>query len=69
MLSAEGRLSAWILGLLPIVFALYLVLVRREYLEPLVTEPLGWLLLGMGVRLLIGRRAVDAQGRQGGGLT
>ena len=30
VLSAEGRLSAWILGLLPPVFALYLVLVRPE---------------------------------------
>ena len=43
VLSAEGRLSAWILGLLPVVFALYLVLVRPEYLEPLVTHCFGWM--------------------------
>ncbi|MCZ3387385.1 MAG: type II secretion system F family protein [Actinomycetia bacterium] len=53
VLSAEGRLSAWILGLLPIVFALYLVLVRPEYLEPLITTAFGWLLLGTGTVLLV----------------
>lgn len=52
VLSAEGRLSAWILGLLPPLFALYLVLVRPAYLRPLVDEALGWLMLGAGVTLL-----------------
>jgi len=52
-LSAEGRLSAWILGLLPLLFALYLVLVRPEYLKPLVTDPIGLLLLGVGAMLLV----------------
>lgn len=45
VLSAEGRLSAWILGLLPLVFAGYLLLVRPTYLEPLWTTTLGWLML------------------------
>jgi tight adherence protein B len=40
-LSAEGRLSAWILGSLPPVFATYLVLVRPAYIRPLFTDPLG----------------------------
>jgi len=53
VLSAEGRLSAWILGGLPIVFASYLVLVRPAYLEPLVTTLLGWVMVGFGVILLI----------------
>ncbi|MGH8892435.1 MAG: type II secretion system F family protein, partial [Actinomycetes bacterium] len=52
VLSAEGRLSAWILGLLPIVFTLYLTLVQPSYLEPLVTNTLGWLLIGTGLTLL-----------------
>jgi tight adherence protein B len=52
VLSAEGRLSGWILGLLPPAFALYLMLARPSYLEPLVTEALGWLLIGVGVVLL-----------------
>ena len=45
VLSAEGRLSAWILGLLPLVFGGYLLLVRPQYLQPLWTTPLGWLML------------------------
>ncbi len=53
VLSAEGRLSAWILGLLPIVFTAYLLLVRPAYLQPLVGEALGWLLVGTGVTLLV----------------
>lgn len=53
VLSAEGRLSGWILGLLPPVFALYLVLARPSYLEPLVSELLGWVLLGIGAVLLV----------------
>jgi tight adherence protein B len=53
VLSAEGRLSAWILAGLPVVFALYLVLVRPDYLEPLITTILGWFLIGVGLILLI----------------
>jgi tight adherence protein B len=52
VLSAEGRLSAWILGLLPIVFALYLVIAQPKYLKPLVSEALGWFLIVIGVVLL-----------------
>jgi tight adherence protein B len=51
-LSAEGRLSAWILGGLPVVFAGYLVLVRREYLVPLVTTTLGLLMVGLALVML-----------------
>ena len=52
VLSAEGRLSAWILALLPVTFALYMVLVRPEYLQPLVTTPAGWVLVIVGLLLL-----------------
>ena len=52
VLSAEGRLSAWILGGLPLVFAVYLVLVRPDYLAPMVENVLGWIMIGMGVLLL-----------------
>lgn len=51
-LSAEGRLSGWILGALPLVFAVYLTLVRPEYLRPLLTTPAGWVLLGFAAVLL-----------------
>jgi tight adherence protein B len=54
VLSAEGRLSAWILGALPVVFALYLVLVRPEYVGLLITTPLGIVMVIGGVLLMIG---------------
>jgi tight adherence protein B len=54
VLSAEGRLSAWILGALPVVFAIYLILVRPEYVGLLVTTPLGIIMIIGGVLLMIG---------------
>lgn len=54
-LSAEGKLSGVILGALPVVFAVYLILVRPEYINPLFTTPMGLVLLGIGcVALVIG---------------
>jgi tight adherence protein B len=51
-LSAEGRLSAWILGALPPLFATYLILVRPEYIKPLFTDPLGVTMLVVMVVLM-----------------
>ena len=51
-LSAEGRLSAWILGGLPPVFVLYLVLTKPGYVNPLFTTPIGLAMLGAAVVLL-----------------
>jgi len=54
-LSAEGRLSAWILGLLPPLFVVYLLLTQPKYLSPMFHTPLGWLMLiGAGVLLAVG---------------
>jgi tight adherence protein B len=53
VLSAEGRLSAWILGGLPIAFTIYLVLARGDYLEPLYTTLLGWALIILAVILMV----------------
>jgi len=53
VLSAEGRLSAVILGLLPVLFILYLVFARPAYLSVLVTTPLGLIMSVVGVVLLI----------------
>ncbi|MGA9747654.1 MAG: type II secretion system F family protein, partial [Nocardioides sp.] len=54
-LSAEGRLSVWILGGLPPGFMLYLLLANPTYLEPLYTTVLGYLALGtMAVLLTVG---------------
>jgi len=51
-LSAEGRLSAWILGGLPIAFTLYLIVTKPGYLEPMYTTTIGWVLSFAGVGLL-----------------
>ncbi|MDQ6524180.1 type II secretion system F family protein [Nocardioides sp. LHD-245] len=48
-LSAEGRMSAVILCALPVLFLLYLLLVNREFLDPLLHDPRGWILSGFGV--------------------
>lgn len=53
VLSAEGRLSAWILGGLPPGFAVYLMLVRPSYIKPLYTEPIGLVMLAMGGILFV----------------
>jgi tight adherence protein B len=53
VLSAEGRLSAWILGLLPVLFGLYLLITNPEYLSPLISDVLGWIMLGVGAVLML----------------
>ncbi|HEX2893527.1 MAG TPA: type II secretion system F family protein [Marmoricola sp.] len=54
-LSAEGRLSAWILGGLPPGFLAYLTLTKGDYVHPMYTTPIGWMMLaGMAVLLTVG---------------
>jgi len=54
-LSAEGRLSAWILGGLPPVFLAYLTLSKPDYVHPLYTTPMGILMcIAMVVLLVVG---------------
>jgi tight adherence protein B len=51
VLSAEGRMSAWILGLLPFAVTLVLTMVNPEYVRMLWTDPSGvrllWYAAGM----------------------
>ncbi len=51
-LSAEGRLSAYILIGLPICLLLYMFAVRREYLQPLYTTGVGLVMIAAAVLLL-----------------
>jgi tight adherence protein B len=55
VLSAEGRLSAWILGLMPFCVMLFMLVVNPKYVNPLWTDPTGikmlWASAGM---ILIG---------------
>ena len=41
VLSAEGRLSAWVLGALPVGFVALLLVLRPEQLAPLVSDARG----------------------------
>jgi tight adherence protein B len=65
-LSAEGRLSAYILIALPIGIFLYTTKTNREYIELLWTRPLGLAmmaagLISLGVGVLWMRKVVDVQ--------
>jgi tight adherence protein B len=51
--SAEGRLSAWILGLLPLALAAVLQLAHPEFLRLLWTEEAGRRMLGGAALLLV----------------
>jgi tight adherence protein B len=51
-LSAEGRLSGWILGALPVVFGFYLLVASPAYLAPLWSTPLGIAMVVLAVVLL-----------------
>lgn len=51
-LSAEGRLSGWVLIALPILLGAFMFTFRGEYLRPLYTEPIGFAMLAVGVALL-----------------
>ena len=54
-LSAEGRLSAWVLGCLPPGFSGYLLLTQPDYFGVMFSDPRGWLMLGLcGVMLSVG---------------
>ncbi|WP_298235028.1 type II secretion system F family protein [uncultured Azohydromonas sp.] len=48
-LSAEARLSAWILGLLPFAMALLLQLLNPKFMQTLWTDPAGVKLIGMAL--------------------
>ena len=54
-LSAESRLSAWILVLSPFILFLFLTFINPEYVEPLYKDPRGMDLVSLGiVSLFIG---------------
>jgi tight adherence protein B len=62
VLSAEGRMSAWILGALPVVVMTLMVLVNPKYISMLWTDPVGlkvlWIACGMIVVGVIWLRRV-----------
>ncbi len=53
-LTAEGRISAFVLGALPFAMALFLWTTNREYLQPLLDETFGRIAIGVGLLLIAG---------------
>ncbi|MBN1892889.1 type II secretion system F family protein [bacterium] len=51
--TAQGRMSAWIVGTLPAVFVLAISVLNPAYLEPLLQEKLGHLMIGFSAFLQI----------------
>lgn len=47
-LTAQGKMSSWVVTLLPLSIALYLNTVNQEYFRPLLEHPVGWIMLGVG---------------------
>lgn len=47
-LTAQGRLSGVVIGLLPIVIGILLYLIEPDYIGTLVSHPLGWAMLAAG---------------------
>lgn len=52
-LTAEGRLSAIILIILPFVIGGLIAIVNRGYLEPLVTTTLGYIMIAIAAVLMV----------------
>ena len=40
-LTAEGRMSAWVLGIFPVVFAVVLYVIQPQYMSTLFSSPMG----------------------------
>lgn len=53
-LTAEGRISAFVLGALPFAMALFLYTSNRDYLMPLFENTFGLIAIGVGIVLMIG---------------
>ena len=52
-LTAQGRLSRWILTALPVALALILIVIGHDYMKPLYTETLGKALLVVATLMVI----------------
>ncbi|MBT8215347.1 MAG: type II secretion system F family protein [Acidimicrobiia bacterium] len=52
-LSAEGRISAIVLGALPVFIFLFLFTSNRSYLEPLIERTAGWIMIGVAITSMV----------------
>ncbi|WP_462411056.1 type II secretion system F family protein [Neobacillus sp. Marseille-QA0830] len=44
-MTAQGRMSSWVITMIPIGLGIYLALVNKEYFSPMFEHPLGWIML------------------------
>lgn len=66
VLTAQGRMSGLIIGLLPVVIALVLMLMNPEFIKTFFEDPLGKIMLAVGavleiVGFLVVRKVVDVK--------
>jgi len=52
--TSETRMSAWVLGLLPVIAALFMALVSPEFFQPMFHDPLGKKILLVAVVMELG---------------
>lgn len=48
-LTAQGKMSSWIITLLPVVLATYMYFVRPDYFSLMLEHPLGWLMVSFAI--------------------
>jgi tight adherence protein B len=53
VLSAEGRMSAWILGLMPFCAMAFMSIMNPRYVSVLWTDPVGIKMLGYGIGMIL----------------
>jgi tight adherence protein B len=53
VLSAEGRISAWILSVMPFLLAFFLYLINPKFISALWKDPMGLTMLGVSLSLML----------------
>ena len=53
VLSAEGRISAWILSVMPFLLAFFLYLINPEFISSLWKDPMGLIMLWVSLGLML----------------
>jgi tight adherence protein B len=48
-ITAQARVSGWIISLLPIGLSGVLLVIAPGYFHPLISDPIGWVLIGIGL--------------------
>jgi len=52
-LTSQGKLSSWIITLLPVALMLLLQMMNPSYFDPMLSHPIGWFMLGMAATMTL----------------